>query len=282
MHFLLVSAIWGTLKFHSAKSTSATNLNNDEKKWTFGQILPVFLLLGPIVTTAQIIFEPENKDSSPPTSASNETGTYRSLEDTNVAQHTSSGSVEDGNVAQNTSGESLEDGNGIQNTSNESGESLEMRPFSQHVDNCLDRNYYDSKTHRWIFGAAVLPYFGMLVLSIMILINFFAATKVIAILKSWIVPFVILYPTTTFLYVFANIVYENISPSRRYRFLYWVVMIIAYFSYAIIPGFRDRSSREVISLSSPVDIFIISAASTIGCISGFGLSILLLLFREEP
>ncbi|KAK2592368.1 hypothetical protein QQS21_009948 [Conoideocrella luteorostrata] len=49
VYWLVVSAIWGTIRFRTAQS-SATVSDNE---WGFGQILPVFLLVGPIIATIE-------------------------------------------------------------------------------------------------------------------------------------------------------------------------------------------------------------------------------------
>ncbi|KAL3301640.1 hypothetical protein RB213_003319 [Colletotrichum asianum] len=47
VYWLLVSAVWGTLRIIGVRRSVTV----DEDSWEFGQILPVFLLIGPIMTT---------------------------------------------------------------------------------------------------------------------------------------------------------------------------------------------------------------------------------------
>ncbi len=56
VYWLFVSAIWGTLRLTEAKDSAAV----DEYDWGFGQILPVFLLIGPIVTAIEAVM-PEDE-----------------------------------------------------------------------------------------------------------------------------------------------------------------------------------------------------------------------------
>ncbi|KAK4164070.1 hypothetical protein QBC43DRAFT_353749 [Cladorrhinum sp. PSN259] len=51
VYWLIVSAVWGTMRFTEARSSATVNDND----WGFGQILPVFLLIGPIIATIQYI-----------------------------------------------------------------------------------------------------------------------------------------------------------------------------------------------------------------------------------
>ncbi len=46
VYWLIVSAAWGTVRLTQAK----LSVKVDDNEWGFGQILPVFLLVGPIVT----------------------------------------------------------------------------------------------------------------------------------------------------------------------------------------------------------------------------------------
>ncbi len=63
MYWLLISAIWGTWRL----AQTSWYFRVDEKEWGFGQILPVFLLIGPIVAAIEAIApesEPEERTSA--------------------------------------------------------------------------------------------------------------------------------------------------------------------------------------------------------------------------
>ncbi len=52
----------------------------DDNEWGFGQILPVFLLVGPIVATIEFLIpedQPDQADGRPTTGNINESGTVR-------------------------------------------------------------------------------------------------------------------------------------------------------------------------------------------------------------
>ncbi|KAH8679301.1 hypothetical protein BGZ61DRAFT_481353 [Ilyonectria robusta] len=55
VYWLLVSVIWGTLKLSMTKSSVHIN----EDSWTFGQILPAFLLIGPVIATVMVFHDPK-------------------------------------------------------------------------------------------------------------------------------------------------------------------------------------------------------------------------------
>ncbi|KAF4981581.1 hypothetical protein FZEAL_2647 [Fusarium zealandicum] len=61
VYWLLVSTIWGTMKFFMAKDSARAN----DFEWTFGQTLPVFLLVAPLLTMMGIVFELGNPKPLP-------------------------------------------------------------------------------------------------------------------------------------------------------------------------------------------------------------------------
>ncbi|KAH6995348.1 hypothetical protein EDB80DRAFT_877217 [Ilyonectria destructans] len=60
VYWLLVSTVWGTLKLFEEKSHATV----DENDWTFGQILPVFLLIGPVYSLALTVLEAKRQKQS--------------------------------------------------------------------------------------------------------------------------------------------------------------------------------------------------------------------------
>ncbi|KAK3998186.1 hypothetical protein QBC44DRAFT_386509 [Cladorrhinum sp. PSN332] len=55
VYWLTVSTIWGTFRLQEARSS----VQVEDYDWGFGQILPVFLLFGPVIMTVQAIALPE-------------------------------------------------------------------------------------------------------------------------------------------------------------------------------------------------------------------------------
>ncbi|KAJ3539856.1 hypothetical protein NM208_g5315 [Fusarium decemcellulare] len=139
VYWLLISAIWGTIKLFLTKSTAEV----DENDWTFGQILPAVLLLGPFVTAAEIVFDPEIKDWD-----------SFSLETSDGGRH-----------------ELEEHGQFTFDEPSAPGESLEMRRLRQQVANCLNRNYYDIETCAWILPAVSLACFQVVEVSILMFVD---------------------------------------------------------------------------------------------------------------
>lgn len=62
-----MSAVWGTLQLREARLSVVV----EDYDWGFGQILPVFLLLGPIVMTVQAVVAPSSKIGKPSSLGSN-------------------------------------------------------------------------------------------------------------------------------------------------------------------------------------------------------------------
>ncbi len=60
VYWLVVSAAWGTLRLAQAK----LSVEVDDNEWSFGQILPVFLLIGPLVTAFEVIAESKSEEGS--------------------------------------------------------------------------------------------------------------------------------------------------------------------------------------------------------------------------
>ncbi|KAK0624061.1 hypothetical protein B0T14DRAFT_565370 [Immersiella caudata] len=62
VYWLVVSALWGTFQLREAR----LSVEVEDDDWGFGQILPVFLLLGPIVMTVQaVVALPSTTSKSP-------------------------------------------------------------------------------------------------------------------------------------------------------------------------------------------------------------------------
>ncbi|KDN70792.1 hypothetical protein CSUB01_08723, partial [Colletotrichum sublineola] len=67
VYWLLVILLWGTVKILSARNsirTSRSDVSLAEEQWTFGQILPVFLLFGPLFSMAGIFASHMTKTTS--------------------------------------------------------------------------------------------------------------------------------------------------------------------------------------------------------------------------
>ena len=60
VYWLVVSTAWGTLRLAQAK----LSVEVDDNEWSFGQILPVFLLIGPLVTAFEVIAESKSEEGS--------------------------------------------------------------------------------------------------------------------------------------------------------------------------------------------------------------------------
>ncbi|KAM5378820.1 hypothetical protein ACJZ2D_004293 [Fusarium nematophilum] len=145
VYWLLVSAIWGTIKLFMAKSSAYV----DEDDWTFGQILPIFLLLGPLVTTAATFFEPQVQTCPPltVTAEANET---------------------------EGAGEALAPMRAFNRDDeyrSHPAQRLEMSHFRQQVENFIDRNYYDFATCPWMLPAVALAFLQILTATVLMFVH---------------------------------------------------------------------------------------------------------------
>jgi len=77
---LLVSAAWGTIKLFREKSGAAL----DEGGWTFGQILPVFLLAAPLLALVEIFADPPDQSDDAELSSTNQVTNDNLLSDLSV------------------------------------------------------------------------------------------------------------------------------------------------------------------------------------------------------
>ncbi|KAJ3454048.1 hypothetical protein MRS44_018680 [Fusarium solani] len=145
VYWLLVSAIWGTVKLFMAKSSAYV----DEDDWTFGQILPIFLLLGPLVTTAAIFFEPQAQ-TCPPLAVTVE-----------VNEAEGAGEVLTPMRAFNRDDEYR----------SHPAEPTEMPRFRQQVENFVRRNYYDFATCPWMPPAVALAFLQILTATVLMFIH---------------------------------------------------------------------------------------------------------------
>ncbi|KAF0323547.1 hypothetical protein GQ607_009228, partial [Colletotrichum asianum] len=67
--WLFVILLWGTVKVLAARNTirsKSPEVALEEEQWTFGQILPVFLLLGPLFAMVGIFASNMTKTTSNP------------------------------------------------------------------------------------------------------------------------------------------------------------------------------------------------------------------------
>ncbi|KAF6788186.1 hypothetical protein CSOJ01_15058, partial [Colletotrichum sojae] len=52
VYWVIISAIWGTIRLQQLRSFHVATTKESELEWQFGQILPVFLLSGPVILAA--------------------------------------------------------------------------------------------------------------------------------------------------------------------------------------------------------------------------------------
>lgn len=188
-----------------------SSANVDENDWNFGQILPAFLLLGPIATAIKAAFEHQLESTRSQSSYDTrtlETGRY--------------------GLANNEST--------ITDALDDSTESLEMRCFQEHMENCLKRNYYDPKTCRWMPWVVLFACLQVLAITIMAfatLIN--VGPNVRRVLLSSVFNILVIIPSTTYMLVITCITYEIYGPGRGRSWTFTIFLISVSGAFVIYP-----------------------------------------------
>jgi hypothetical protein len=207
MFWLLVSAIWGTIKLFMTRASA----NVDENDWTFGQILPAFLLLGPVATTIIAGFERQLNDVSSQSSSNVstfETSPY------GLANHEPT----------------------VIDALNESTESLEMRRFRQHMANCVNRNYYRSKTCRWMPWVVLFACLQALAIATMMFATLVTTrASVPKVLFSSANFILVVVPSATYMLVITCIIYEIYGPTRGQLWMFTAFLISVFGVFVIYP-----------------------------------------------
>ncbi|KAF4459269.1 hypothetical protein FALBO_13968 [Fusarium albosuccineum] len=233
VYWLLISAIWGTIKL----SLTISSAEVDENEWTFGQILPVFLLLSPFVTAAEIVFDPETKDCDSSSPTTSEDGRHEVEEN----RHTTYD--EPGESRESPDGQTTFDEPG------ESGDSLEMRRFRQHMADCFKRNYYDIETCPWILPAVSFACLQIIEVSILMFIDLAvdrsSATRV---LGSYAALIFLVFPSATYLFILISLIYEKNTVIPRNNWAYVILLVLIFGLYSLYPvwGIRNGVGLGVI------------------------------------
>ncbi|CAG7559889.1 unnamed protein product [Fusarium equiseti] len=197
VYWLVVSAAWGATKLFMTKSSVTV----EENGWTFGQIFPAFLLIGPIATPVKGAFG--GQFSSPPSIIT---------DPTTPAEQTAS-----------------EDHATIFHDAQHFDESLEMRRFRQYLFNCLGRNYYDTSTCPWIvtvFCFACIQVLEVTVLTFLeLVVQRSSATNALSTVS--ILIFVVT-PTAIYFLFFACLYFEYFFNGRHCMVFSILVSVVVF------------------------------------------------------
>ncbi|KAL4730875.1 hypothetical protein ACLX1H_002917 [Fusarium chlamydosporum] len=225
VYWLMVFAIWGTIKLFKTKY----GVDVDENDWTFGQVLPVLLLIGPVVTAAKGMFDQQAQNTNP--------GTFGS----NVSQ--------DQNII---------DGDEIMIIEpNQINESPEMSRFRQDMFNCIGRNYYDIATCPWILP--LVTFICIQVLEITILMFVLTGIESITLVEFGPKLCIILYAflSATYMITFAYLVFACHGPAK-YRTVYFLSL------FFVILGLYSMSA--VWSGDEFILMFVSSFVASMACV----------------
>lgn len=209
VYWLLVSGIWGTIKLLQARSSAEV----EENDWSFGQILPIFLLLGPLVTIFQLFFEHDPELPLPHRT------TFYELQDCYpMDAHIHSVDLEDEPM-------------------NPASVSDEMFDFRYRLAHSINRNYYDVTSCPWIAPAIVL--LGLQVVMVTLMLLIFAVLRegrisAPILFQAYSFVLCVEYPSACFIFIFLSILYEKYAPLGAPKLGYWIVMLVL-LGYSLFP-----------------------------------------------
>lgn len=221
VYWLLVSGIWGTIKLFLARSSADV----EENDWSFGQILPIFLLLGPLVTIVQLFFEHDSELSLPGRT------TFYELQDCcSIDAHIRTVGLDDEPMDQ----ASISD---------------EMFEFRHRLAHSINPNYYDVTTCPWIVPAIALLGLQIVMVTLMLLILVVLGEGLISaplLFQAYSFVLCVEYPSACFTFIFLSILYEKYAPLGAPKLGYWIVMLVllGYSLYPVLVIFGIRVSHS--------------------------------------
>ncbi|KAK1759789.1 hypothetical protein QBC47DRAFT_410524 [Echria macrotheca] len=203
IYWLLVSAIWGTIKLFSAKQSADV----EENSWAFGQILPAFLLLSPLLSISEIFSEPRREpvDAPPP-----------ETENVPPADDSQSSSQPQDNSATAAIGTTTMSEFDLAGDLDEGGvhpaDTVEMHRY---IKKHLTRNYYDIKTCRWISFTLFLVCLQVASITGAFLVNSaIFTTSAVMFLGQYATMIFFTSPTIMFLAIFFYYLSENANTGK--------------------------------------------------------------------
>lgn len=182
----------------------------DENDWTFGQVLPAFLLIGPIATAVKGAFD-EQSTRIP-------SGLTRSITPTNTEQ--------------------ADDIETVTNDLEHADECAEMREFREHVSECLKRNYYNTATCPWIITVFCLMCVQVLEATVLMFLELVvqrsSATNA---LFAVVYLILIISPTAVYLLILLCLIFEHFGTDNRKCLVPFSVFIsvVAFGLYSMYP-----------------------------------------------
>lgn len=210
----------------------------DENDWAFGQVLPAFLVLGPIVTAVKGAFDGHSRRLP-----SSTTGSATPREP----------SVPGSNKIVTSGPDHLE-------------ESLEMRRFRQLLSNCLGKDYYDTSTCSWIIPVFCFMCIQILEVTVMMFIRLVASrSNAVVAIFSVFRPISIVSPTATYIIILACLLFEHHRTDNKKHVIVFsstmsIVVFALYSSLSIWVDYIGTSfgyGQDLGSISVAVLVFVI-------------------------
>ena len=232
----------------------------DENEWTFGQVLPAFLLIGPIATAVKGAFDGQ-VNSLPPTSTESTTPT--------------------GENATNDHSAIIHDAEYL-------NESIEMRRFRQYLSNGLERNYYDTASCSWIITAFCFMCVQILEATVLIFLELAvqrsSAANALLVMSSLIV---IISPTAVYVLILACLLFENLVTDNRKWLIAFstsasIVLLGLYSLYPVWGILYNPTATRKNILRSSQDITMLGISVSIFGIAYIGNAVVAFVFRYTP
>jgi hypothetical protein len=155
------------------------------------------------------------------------------------------------------------------NESDESGVSLEMRRFRQHVQNSLNRDYYDHKTCLWMLPAVVLACLQILVVTVLVFLDLSdQGTSAALVLANYSLIIFLVSPSACFIYIRMSLSFEYRYPDPRrwHAWIYWTLMLLIFVLYGLYPVWYvmyGPGGVIIASFSKSVDVIIVGISMVI-------------------
>jgi hypothetical protein len=216
----------------------------EENDWTFGQVLPAFLLIGPVATAIKAVFDQNTGHTNSGMLASSPSDERSTMENDVITiiepEYTT--------------------------------ESLDMRRFRQHMFNCIKRNYYDTATCPWILPLIFFMCIQVLEITILMFLELvLQRTSAALVLLAFSYLIITVFPSATYILVFGLLVLDHHGPTK-YRWIYFLslptIILGVYSTYPIwgvlyspdVPQ-EFRSSQDIFVLGISIGIIGVAGAS---------------------
>ncbi|KAH6976345.1 hypothetical protein BKA56DRAFT_688037 [Ilyonectria sp. MPI-CAGE-AT-0026] len=280
VYWLLVSVIWGTLKLSMTKSSVHIN----EDSWTFGQILPAFLLIGPVIATVMVFHDPKlvsGSDSeiapadsnSSRDSCSNLTSSHdpncSSCLDSNLEAQTNANQSSTAELSRprdhNENRESMPSGQD-QDRINQSSEREEVY---LNIGSIISRDYYTAADCHWILPAITLACLQIIMVTVLMFLDLvLAKASAVLVLANYALIIFVYCPFGCVSFIFISNFARDIQHHIPKRYLtsgIWFLMFAILGMYSSYPVWSAYSLFSMpMPIPGPIDTVMLSWMMVVG------------------